>query len=61
MFAQGQDLILPTAAETMRKLAFAGMGEKVRVQTTGFGWRAGVIGATALALTRFFYHHARTT
>lgn len=61
MFAQGQDLILPTAAETMRKMAFAGMGEKVRVQTTGFGWRAGVIGATALALTRFFYHNARTT
>jgi glucokinase-like ROK family protein len=55
MFAQGQDLILPIAADKMRETAFAGMGEKVRVQTTGFGWSAGVIGATSLALKRFFY------
>lgn len=55
MFAQGQDLILPTATRTMQEMAFAGLGEKVRLQTTGFGWRAGVIGASSLALTRFFY------
>ncbi len=58
MFAQGHDLILPVAAQTMREMAFAGMGEKVRVQTTEFGWRAGVIGASALALLRFFYQQA---
>jgi len=58
MFAQGHDLILPVAARTMREMAFAGMGEKVRVQTTEFGWRAGVIGASALALLRFFYQQA---
>jgi predicted NBD/HSP70 family sugar kinase len=61
MFAQGQDLILPIAAETMRETAFAGMGERVRVQTTGFGWSAGVIGATSLALKRFFYHPVSPT
>jgi glucokinase-like ROK family protein len=55
MFAQGYDLILPVAAETMRETAFGGLGEKVRVQTTSFGWRAGVIGAAALALLRYFY------
>jgi glucokinase len=55
MFAQGYDLILPVAAQTMRDTAFAGLGEKVRVQTTSFGWRAGVIGASALALLRYFY------
>jgi len=56
MFAQAEDLILPTAARTMRERAFAGLGEKVRLQTTSFGWRAGVIGAAALALMEFFYH-----
>jgi predicted NBD/HSP70 family sugar kinase len=58
MFAQGYDLILPVAAQTMRETAFAGLGEKVRVQTTSFGWRAGVIGASALALQRYFYQQA---
>lgn len=59
MLAQGQDLILPTAERTMRSMAFAGMGEKVRLQITSFGWRAGVIGAASLALTRFFYQQAQ--
>jgi predicted NBD/HSP70 family sugar kinase len=55
MFAQGQDLILPLASETMRQKAFASMGDNVRLQPTSFGWSAGVIGASALALMRFFY------
>jgi glucokinase-like ROK family protein len=55
MFAQGEDLFLPIAEQTMRQLAFAGMGEKVRLQTTSFGWRAGVIGAAVMALMSFFY------
>jgi len=58
LFAQSEELILPVAENTMRELSFAGLGEKVRVQTTSFGWRAGVIGASALALTTFFYHQA---
>jgi len=55
MFAQGQDLILPVASATLRQAAFAGLGEKVRLATTSFGWRAGVTGAAALALLTFFY------
>jgi glucokinase-like ROK family protein len=55
MFAQGSDLILPTAEATMRATAFAGLGERVRVLPTEYGWRAGVIGAAALALDTFFY------
>jgi predicted NBD/HSP70 family sugar kinase len=58
MFAQAQDIFLPIATKTMREMAFAALGEKVRVQPTSFGWRAGVIGASALALTRFFYQAA---
>ncbi len=56
MFAQGHDLFIPAVSSTMREMAFAGMGEKVRLKPTSFGWRAGVIGASALALSRFFYH-----
>jgi predicted NBD/HSP70 family sugar kinase len=55
MFAQGSDLILPIAEARMREAAFAGLGEKVTLEVTSFGWRAGVIGAAALALTTFFY------
>ncbi len=55
MFAQGQDLILPIARQTLRRAAFAGLGEKVNLATTSFGWRAGVTGAAALALLTFFY------
>jgi glucokinase-like ROK family protein len=58
VFAQGQDLILPTALKTLQETAFGHMGEKVRLQTTGFGWNAGVIGAAALALINFFYYQA---
>jgi hypothetical protein len=41
--------------ETLRQRAFANLGERVRLQPTSFGRRAGVIGAAALALTHFFY------
>ena len=48
MFSQGHDLILPTAEEKMRELAFAGLGEKIEIAPTKFGWQAGVIGAASL-------------
>jgi predicted NBD/HSP70 family sugar kinase len=55
IFAQGQDLLLPTCEATMRARAFAGLGERVALQTTRFEGRAGVVGAAALALNSFFY------
>jgi predicted NBD/HSP70 family sugar kinase len=55
MFSQGHDLILPTAEEKMRELAFAGLGEKVEIAPTKFGWQAGVIGAASLVLNTYFY------
>jgi glucokinase-like ROK family protein len=59
MFAQGGELILPKVEATMRKLAFAGLGENVDLQPTAFGWRAGVVGAASLALKEFFYETER--
>jgi glucokinase len=55
IFAQGEDLFLEPVIRTVRETAFGGLGEKVRVEPTSFGWRAGVIGAAALALVYFFY------
>lgn len=55
LFAQGEDLFLPVVRKSLHHLAFAGMGEKVKLVTTCFGWRAGVTGAAALALLAFFY------
>ena len=58
MFAQGHDLIIPVAEAKMRAAAFAGLGDNVRLSPSNFGWRAGVLGASALALTSFFYHQS---
>jgi predicted NBD/HSP70 family sugar kinase len=55
IFVDGSDLFLPVAEATMHERAFAGLGERVRLQASQFGWRAGVIGASALALAEFFY------
>lgn len=55
LFAQGKDLILPVTRETLKTSAFAGLGEKVDLRTTSFGWRAGIVGAAGLALTNLFY------
>ena len=55
IFAQGQDLLLPTVEATMRQRAFANLGQQVELQPTGFGQQAGMIGSAALALTTFFY------
>lgn len=55
LFAQGSEFFLPIAERTMRERAFAGLGDRVRVRPTQFGWRAGVVGAASLALSKFFY------
>jgi glucokinase len=61
MFAQAGDPILSVARETLNRMAFAGLGEKVRLVTTSFSWRAGVTGAAALALLAFFYRQPAVT
>ncbi len=56
IFAQGADLMLSTIESTMRRRAFANLGERVRLQTTSFDQQqVGMIGAAALALNAFFY------
>jgi predicted NBD/HSP70 family sugar kinase len=62
IFAQGADLMLPTVESTMRRRAFANLGEHVRLQTTRFDQQqVGMIGAAALALNAFFYQQDEGT
>jgi glucokinase-like ROK family protein len=60
IYAQGQDLLLEPTIRTIHQTAFAGLGKQVRIQATRFGWKAGVIGAGALALIYFFYQQTES-
>lgn len=55
IFAQGQDIFLEPTIRTVQQMAFGGLGKRVSMQAASFGWRAGVVGAAALALMVFFY------
>jgi glucokinase-like ROK family protein len=55
IFSLGEDLFLAPIIRTIQQMAFGGMGKNVRLQATTFGWKAGVVGAAALALLHFFY------
>ncbi len=55
IFDEGRDLFLDHVIETVHKTAFSGLGRQVQIQCTSFGWKAGVLGASALALANFFY------
>lgn len=61
IYAQGQDLLLPPTVRTVHQMAFGGLGKRVRMQATHFGWKAGVIGAAALGLMYFFYQQAESS
>lgn len=55
IFSRGQDFFLEPVIRTVSEMSFGGMGKRVRIESTSFGWKAGVMGASALALMHFFY------
>lgn len=55
IFSRGEDLFMGPITRTIQQRAFGGMGKNVLVQGTSFGWKAGVVGAAALALLHYFY------
>ncbi|GAB4521811.1 MAG: ROK family transcriptional regulator [Anaerolineae bacterium] len=55
IFYQAKDLMLEKIQDTVRRYAFANLGERVSIQTSHFGRSAGMVGAAALALDAFFY------
>ena len=56
IFAQGQDFFVEPVRNMVRECSFGGMGKGVRVQASSYAWKAGVVGAAALALMTFLYH-----
>jgi glucokinase-like ROK family protein len=54
-FAQEQAYFIDPVIKTVRQMTFGDLGSRVRIEATSFGWKAGVIGAAALALMEFFY------
>jgi glucokinase len=60
IFARGQDFFLDPVRRTVEEMSFGGMGKKVRINATSFGWKAGVLGASALGLMHFFYRQSQT-
>jgi predicted NBD/HSP70 family sugar kinase len=55
LYAQAEKFFAEPVSETIQKMAFADLGKRVQIKVTQFGWKAGVIGAAALALTTYFY------
>jgi len=55
LFAQEPTYFIEPVIHTVRQMTFGDLGKRVRIEATSFGWKAGVIGAAALALTQFFY------
>jgi len=60
IFAQGGEFFLDPVIRITREMAFGGLGNKVRMKATSFGWKAGVAGAAALALMHFFYEQEQS-
>jgi glucokinase len=55
LFAQAEKFFIEPVTKTIQEMAFANLGKRVQIEVTQFGWKAGVIGAAALALTTYFY------
>ncbi len=56
IFGHAGNSFLQETEKNLRSLTFANLGEKVTLQPTQFGWNANIIGASALALSNFFYN-----
>jgi predicted NBD/HSP70 family sugar kinase len=39
MFAQEKEINLPVVRKVVNELAFAGLGNNLKIQETGFGWK----------------------
>ncbi|MEQ8676161.1 MAG: ROK family transcriptional regulator [Aggregatilineales bacterium] len=55
IFQQAETVMLEKIQDTVRRYAFANLGERVTILTSRFGQEAGMVGSAALALDSFFY------
>lgn len=52
---QGEEFFLPVIKKVVKEYAFSHLGDQVEICVSGFGQKTGVIGASALALSTYFY------
>jgi glucokinase-like ROK family protein len=52
---QGEEFFLPVIKKVVKEYAFSHHGDQVEICVSGFGQKTGVIGASALALSTYFY------
>jgi predicted NBD/HSP70 family sugar kinase len=52
---QGEEYFLPEIKKVVNEYSFSHLGDQVRICVSGFGQKTGVIGASALALSTYFY------
>jgi glucokinase-like ROK family protein len=55
ILGQGEEFFLPEINKVVKEYAFSHLGDQVRICVSGFGQKTGVIGASALALSTYFY------
>ncbi|MAT42128.1 MAG: hypothetical protein CL609_07285 [Anaerolineaceae bacterium] len=56
IFGYAGNTFIDETEKKLKSLTFANLGEKVTLQPTQFGWDANIVGASALALSNFFYN-----
>ncbi len=55
ILGQGEEFFLPEIKKVVKEYSFSHLGDQVRICVSGFGQKTGVIGASALALSTYFY------
>lgn len=55
ILGQGEEFFLPEIKKVVQENAFSHLGDQVEIIVSGFGQKTGVIGASALALSTYFY------
>lgn len=55
ILGQGEEFFLPEINKVVKEYSFSHLGDQVKICVSGFGQKTGVIGASALALSTYFY------
>jgi glucokinase-like ROK family protein len=55
ILGQGEEYFLPEIKKIVKEYSFSHLGDQVNICVSGFGQKTGVIGASALALSTYFY------
>ena len=56
ILGQGEEYFLPEIKKVVKDYSFSHLGDQVKICVSGFGQKTGVIGASALALSTYFYN-----